>query len=63
MMSSGRHGKIPDIESAKALIIQKASQTKKELIDLIDSLKQHAIERIKGKEEPGSQAVAILEEI
>lgn len=56
-------GKIPDVESAESLIIQKASQTKKELTNLIDSLEQHAIRRIKTKEEPGSQSVAIPEEI
>lgn len=56
-------GKIPDVESAESLIIQKASQTKKELTDLIDSLEQHAIRRIKEKEEPGCQSVAIPEEM
>lgn len=42
-------GKIPDKESAEFLIIEKVSQTKKELNNLIDSLERYAIEQIREK--------------
>lgn len=38
--------KISNIDSAESLVIRKASQTKRELVDLIDSLEQYAVERI-----------------